>query len=84
MRQKSHKGLLYHDLDLITYLKTTDKTSFRPVSVLSLLTKVFERIFYSHLGKYMDTFFSKLLCGFRKTPLLSTSSLSYYNETEGT
>ena len=71
-------------LDLITYLKTTDKTSFRPVSVLSLLTKVFERIFYSHLGKYMDTFFSKLLCGFRKTPLLRTSSLSYYNETEGT
>ena len=71
-------------LDLITYLKTTEKTSFRPVSVLSLLTKVFERIFYSHLGKYMDTFFSKLLCGFRKTPLLGTSSLSYYNETEGT
>ena len=55
-------------LDLITYLKTTDKTSFRPVSVLSLLTKVFERIFYSHLGKYMDTFISKLLCGFRKNP----------------
>ena len=74
MRQKSHKGLLYHD----------PRFNYLPVSVLSLLKKVFERIFYSHLGKYMDTFFSKLLCGFRKTPLLSTSSLSYYNETEGT
>ena len=32
----------------------TDKTNFRPVSVLPLLSKVFERIIYNQLGKYMD------------------------------
>ena len=44
----------------------TDKTNFRPVSVLPLLSKVFERVIYNQLGKYMDTFLNKLLCGFRK------------------
>ena len=44
----------------------TDKTNFRSVSVLPLLSKVFERVIYNQLGKYMDTFLNKLLCGFRK------------------
>ena len=43
-----------------------DKTNFRPVSVLPLLSKVFQRVIYNLLGKYMDTFLNKLLCGFRK------------------
>ena len=41
-------------------------TNFRPVSVLPLLAKVFERVIYNQLGKYMDTFLNKLLCRFRK------------------
>ena len=45
----------------------TDKTNFRPISVLPLLSKVFERVIYNQLGKYMDTFLNKLLCRFRKT-----------------
>ena len=44
----------------------TDKTNFRPVSVLPLLSKVFERVIYNQLGKYMDKFLNKLLCRFRK------------------
>ena len=40
---------------------------FQPVSVLSLLSKVSERFIYYQLGKYMNTFLNKLLCGFRKT-----------------
>ena len=44
----------------------TDKTNFRPISVLPLLSKVFERVIYNQLGKYMGTFLNKLLCGFRK------------------
>ena len=44
----------------------TDKTNFRPLSVLLLLSKVFERVIYNQLGKYMDTFQNKLLCGIRK------------------
>ena len=44
----------------------TDKANFRPVGVLPLLTKVFERVIYNQLGKYVDTFLNKLLCEFRK------------------
>ena len=44
----------------------TDQTNFRPVSVLPLLSKVSERVIYNQLGKYIDTFLNKLLCGFRK------------------
>ena len=28
---------------------------------------MFERVIYIQLGKYMDTFLNKLLCGFRKS-----------------
>ena len=31
----------------------TDKINFRPVSVLPILSKVFERVIYNQLGKYM-------------------------------
>ena len=44
----------------------TDKTNFRSVSVLSLLSKVFQRVIYNQLGMYVDTFLNKLLCRFRK------------------
>ena len=44
----------------------TDKTIFRPVSAMPLLSKVFERVIYNQLGKYMDTFLNKLLWRFRK------------------
>ena len=44
----------------------TDKTNFRPISVLSLLSKVFERVIYNQLGTFLDSFLNKLLCGFRK------------------
>ena len=43
----------------------TDKTNFRSVSVLPLSSKVFERVIYNQLGKYMEAFLNKLLCGFR-------------------
>ena len=47
-------------------LDPTDKTNFRPVSVLPLLSKVFEKIMYDQLYEYTETFLNKLLCGFRK------------------
>ena len=45
-------------------LDPTDKTNFRPVSVLPLLSKVFEKIMYDQLHEYAETFLNKLLCGF--------------------
>ena len=45
-------------------LDPTDKANFRPVSVLPLLSKVFEKIMYDQLHEYAETFLNKLLCGF--------------------
>ena len=36
------------------------------VSLLPLLSKVFEKMLYDQLNEYMETFLNKLLCGFRK------------------
>ena len=47
-------------------LDPTDKTNFRPVGVLPLLSKVFEKLMYDQLYEYAETFLNKLLCGFRK------------------
>ena len=44
----------------------TDKVNYRSVSVLPLLSKIFEKIIYSQPWEYMDLFLNKLLCGFRK------------------
>ena len=44
----------------------TDKTNYRPVSVLLSLSKVFERWIYKQLSVYFDQILSKQQCGFRK------------------
>ena len=45
---------------------STDKSNYRPISILPLLSKVFEKIIYDQLYEYSQTFLNKLLCGFRK------------------
>ena len=47
-------------------LDSTDKTNLRPVSLLPVLSKVFEKIMYDQLKEYVETFLKKLLCGFRR------------------
>ena len=47
-------------------LDPSDKANYRPVSVLPLLSKVFEKIIYDQLYEYLENFLSELLCGFRK------------------
>ena len=44
----------------------TDKVNYRPVSVLPLLSKIFEKVIYNQLREYMDLFLNKILCRFRK------------------
>ena len=44
----------------------TVKENYRPVSVLSLLSKVFERLIYDQLSEYLEKYFNTLLCSFRK------------------
>ena len=44
----------------------TCKNNYRPISTLSNLSKVFERIMHKQISKYFERFFSKFQCGFRK------------------
>ena len=43
-----------------------DKSNYRPVSILPPLSKIFERIMFFQINKYMDPKLSMYLCGFRK------------------
>ena len=40
--------------------------NYRPVSVLPVMSKVFERIMEQQIAPYMEEFMSPYLCGFRK------------------
>ena len=42
------------------------KNNYRPVSILSNVSKIFERIIFNQILNYMDSFFSKFQCRFRK------------------
>ena len=43
-----------------------DKENYRPVSILPLLSKVYERAIFNQLSEYMEKILNKILCGFRK------------------
>ena len=40
---------------------STDKTNYKSVSILPLLSKVFEKVIYIQLYDYMENFFNQLL-----------------------
>ena len=44
----------------------TDKSNSRPISILPLLSKVFEKVIFDQLSNYMNNFLNSLLCVFRK------------------
>ena len=45
----------------------TDKSNYRPISILSNVSKIYERSLYNQLYDYFDkNIFSKYQCGFRK------------------
>ena len=44
----------------------TEKKNYRPISILSSLSKVFERLLCDQLNTFMVNKFSPYLCGFRK------------------
>ena len=43
-----------------------DKENYRPVNILLLLSKVYERAIFNQLSEYMQKFLNKILCGVRK------------------
>ena len=42
------------------------KNNYRPESILSNMSKIFERIIFRHIPNYTESFLSKYQCGFRK------------------
>ena len=45
---------------------TTDKANYRPISLLPVVSKVFERLIAKQINPFINTWLSKYLCGFRK------------------
>ena len=45
---------------------TTDKSNFRPISLLPAISKIYERLVYKQLTSFIESKLSKYLCGFRK------------------
>ena len=44
----------------------TEKSNYRPISILANLSKIYERLLYDQMYSYFDKFFVKYQCGFRK------------------
>jgi hypothetical protein len=42
------------------------KTNYRPVSVLPVFSKIFEKVFETQLSDFFDTIFNPFLCAFRR------------------
>ena len=45
----------------------TKKENYHPISILSNLIQVYERLMYSQFYPYFQSIFSKFQCGFRKS-----------------
>ena len=55
--------------DIIPVFKKGDKeckNNYEPVSILSNMSKIFERIIFRKISNYMESFLLKYHCGFRK------------------
>ena len=46
--------------------EATDKQNYRPVSVIPLFSKIFEKVIYDRLSQYLDKYLNSFLCGFQK------------------
>ena len=44
----------------------TDKTNYRPISILPCISKIYERIIFKQMSAFVEINLSQYLCGFRK------------------
>ena len=44
----------------------SNKTNYRPVSILTNISKIYEKLWYNQLSKYFDSLLATNQCGFRK------------------
>ena len=45
---------------------SANKENYRPVSILSIVSKLYEKCMYSQIYMYINPYLSEKLCGFRK------------------
>ena len=53
-----------------------DKSNYRPISILPVISKIYERIYPNQLSEYFKNFFNDQQCGFRKNFSTQTTLLS--------
>ena len=46
--------------------KPTEKTNYRPISILSNISKIYERLMHDNVNDYFNDVLSKFQCGFQK------------------
>ena len=46
--------------------RKTEKSNYRPISILPKLSKIHERLLYDQMYTYFNNFFPQYQCGFRK------------------
>ena len=64
-------------LDQYTKKDPFDKKNYRPVSILALLSKVYERVMYEQASNYFEPFFNDILGRFRKVQVRNMFYLNY-------
>ena len=66
------QGLFPDSLELVNITpvhkkdEAADKENYRPVSVLPLFSKIFEKFIYDQLSQYLEKYLNSSLCGFQK------------------
>ena len=50
----------------------TSKDNYGPVSILSNISKIYERLLFKQISEYLIKILSKFKCGFRKGLMLNT------------
>ena len=65
--KKFPSKLKYADITpIFQKLECVTKENYRPVSILPVVSKVFERIMQNQMRVYVEKYLSPFLCGFRK------------------
>ena len=77
--------LILKEVNIIpNFLKkeTYSKPNYRPVSVVSYVSKIFEQCKFCQINEYMDAFLSRHQCGFRNGYGAQQCLLAMYKETK--
>ena len=56
-----------------------DKSNCRSISILSLISKVYESLIYDQLSDYTGSFIRQILCSFRRHRTLNMDYSKYFS-----